>query len=257
MIKRQPFINQQFQSPFVLLKKFFVFYIMFFLFSRLYKKEVLMDIFITEISEYDFKNFIYNISYKELFGTNYINDPFSSLSYKIIRDEELIRHSIRATELAVKIAEEMGINSEELIKIKNGSLFHDIGKLNVPISILFKEDMLIEHEFEILKKHPEFACELLDRYDFVEDFYEIPLCHHERWNGTGYPRGLKKEEIPLSARIFAVADVYDALTNIRPYRPAWTYENAVNYIIQQSGKHFDPDVVEAFLKVINKVIKKD
>jgi len=211
-----------------------------------------MDIFISEISEYDFKSFVYNISYKEYFETPSFNDPFSLLSYKIIRDQELIRHSIRATELALKIAKKMGINSEELIKIKNGSLFHDIGKLNVPISILFKEDILIENELKILKKHPEFACEILDKYDFMEDIYEIPLCHHERWNGTGYPRGIKKEEIPLSARIFAVADVYDALTNIRPYRPAWSYEDAVNYIIHQSGKQFDPEVVEAFLKVIMK-----
>lgn len=119
----------------------------------------------------------------------------------------------------------------------------------IPDSILLKKGDLDEEEWTIMRKHPEFAHEMLRSISFLHQALEIPYCHHEKWDGTGYPRGLKGEEIPLSARIFAVADVWDALRNDRPYRRSWNVEKVLRYIKDQTGKHFDPQVADVFLKI--------
>ncbi|MGB9899268.1 MAG: HD domain-containing phosphohydrolase [Pseudothermotoga sp.] len=167
-----------------------------------------------------------------------------------LRDKETEGHSERVTELTLKIAKKMGISKEELVHIKRGALLHDIGKMGIPDQILLKPGKLTEQEWEIMKKHPVYAYQMLSRIEYLRPALDIPYCHHEKWDGSGYPRGLKGQEIPLSARIFAVADVYDALTSDRPYRKAWSKDEAVRYIKDQSGKHFDPKVVEVFLKII-------
>jgi len=167
-----------------------------------------------------------------------------------LRDRETEGHSQRVTELTVRIAKEMGVKDEELVHIRRGALLHDIGKMGIPDSILLKPDKLTDEEWEIMKKHPVYAYQMLSRIEYLRPALDIPYCHHEKWDGTGYSRGLKGEEIPLPARIFAVADVFDALTSDRPYRKAWTKESAIEYIKNESGKHFDPRVIEAFLKVI-------
>ena len=167
-----------------------------------------------------------------------------------LRDKETEGHSQRVTQLTLKLAERFGMTQEELIHIRRGALLHDIGKLGVPDSILHKPGKLDESEWEIMRRHPQHAYNMLYPIDYLHPALNIPYCHHEKWDGTGYPRGLKGEEIPLSARIFAIADVWDALTSDRPYRLALTEEYASNYVQEQSGKHFDPQVVELFLKLI-------
>jgi len=166
------------------------------------------------------------------------------------RDKETEGHSQRVTELTIKIACAMGIQEDELIHIRRGALLHDIGKLGVPDAILFKPGKLTDEEWAVMKKHPVFAYELLSPIPFLRLALEIPYCHHEKWDGTGYPRGLKGEQIPLSARIFAVVDVWDALLADRPYRPAWRKEKVIEHIRSLSGTHFDPEVSEAFLKLL-------
>lgn len=169
-----------------------------------------------------------------------------------LRDKETEGHSQRVADLTMKIAKEIGIQKEELIHIRRGALLHDIGKIVIPDSILLKPEKLTEEEWEIMKKHPVYAYQILSRIEYLRPAIDVPYCHHEKWDGSGYPRGLKGEEIPLSARIFAVADVFDALTSNRPYRKAWSRESALEYIKKESGKHFDPKIVEIFLKVVEK-----
>jgi HD-GYP domain-containing protein (c-di-GMP phosphodiesterase class II) len=136
---------------------------------------------------------------------------------------------------------------EELIQLRRGALLHDIGKMGVPDRILHKKGPLNADEWEIMRKHPEYAYQMLTPISYLRKAIDIPYCHHERWDGAGYPRGLKGELIPLPARIFAVVDVWDALTSNRPYRDALTDRKALEYIRLQSGKHFDPRIVEDFL----------
>ena len=167
-----------------------------------------------------------------------------------LRDRETEGHTLRVTELTVEMAAEMGMSKEELVHIRRGALLHDIGKMGVPDRILLKPDTLTNEEWKIMQKHPIFAYEMLSPISFLRPALDIPYCHHERWDGTGYPRKLKGDEIPIVARIFAVVDVWDALTSNRPYRPAWTKEQALEHIQEQPGKHFDPKVVEVFLKLI-------
>ncbi len=164
-----------------------------------------------------------------------------------LRDKETGDHSQRVTELTVKIAEAMGVNEEELAHIRRGAMLHDIGKMGVSDRILLKPGPLTEEEWEVMHRHPVNAFELLSPIEYLRPALDIPYCHHEKWDGTGYPRGLRKEQIPLAARIFAVADVYDALTSDRPYRKAWSREKAFAHIRNESGKHFDPKVVEQFI----------
>ncbi len=167
-----------------------------------------------------------------------------------LRDRETEGHTLRVTELTKRMAEEMGMSEEELVHIRRGALLHDIGKMGVPDRILLKPDTLTDEEWKIMHKHPIFAYEMLSPIGFLLPALDIPYCHHEKWDGAGYPRKLKGDEIPLVARIFAVVDVWDALTSNRPYRPAWTKDQALEYIWEQSGKHFDPNVVEVFLRLI-------
>ena len=168
------------------------------------------------------------------------------------RDMETEGHSQRVTDLTLKLAKSMGINGEELDHIRRGALLHDIGKIGVPDSILHKPGKLDEDEWAIMREHPQYAYDLLKEIAHLRPALDIPYYHHEKWDGTGYPRGLRGEQIPLAARIFAIVDVYDALTSNRPYRGAWSKEKTLDYIRQQSGTHFDPQVVEVFMKLIEK-----
>lgn len=167
-----------------------------------------------------------------------------------LRDKETEGHSQRVTTLTAQLAADFGMNNEQLLHIRRGALLHDIGKLGVPDSILHKSDKLTDEEWVIMRKHPQFAYDMLHSVEYLRPTLDILYCHHEKWDGTGYPRGLKGEEIPIAARIFAIVDVWDALRSDRPYRPAWKKEDALSYIREQSGKHFDPKVVELFFKVI-------
>jgi putative nucleotidyltransferase with HDIG domain len=167
-----------------------------------------------------------------------------------LRDKETEGHTLRVTELTIQLALKMGVDEEGLIHMRRGSLLHDIGKMGVPDSILLKPDVLSPEEWVIMHKHPVFARDMLMPMTDLRQALDIPYAHHEKWDGSGYPRGLKAEEIPLAARIFAVADVYDALTSDRPYRKAWTKKATLKYIRDESGRHFEPRVVEEFLDLI-------
>ena len=170
-----------------------------------------------------------------------------------LRDKETEGHTQRVTELTMKLAKTMGFKGNELQQIRHGALLHDIGKMGISDSILHKKGKLTPEEWEIMRMHPELALKMLRPITYLKPSLDIPYCHHEKWDGSGYPRGLKGDLIPLSARIFAVADVWDALTSERPYRPkAWTKTEALKYIKAESGKHFDPEIVEVFLRVIKK-----
>jgi len=138
--------------------------------------------------------------------------------------------------------------------MRRGALLHDIGKMGVPDSVLLKPGEFTPEEWEIMRRHPQLAYEWLAPISYLKDALAIPYCHHEKWDGSGYPRGLKQEEIPLPARIFTIVDVWDALTSDRPYRAAWSNEQAITYIRENSGVHFDPHVVEMFLKNLDEII---
>ena len=154
-----------------------------------------------------------------------------------LRDRGTEGHSQRVTELTLYLAQRLGINREELTHIRRGALLHDIGKMGIPDNLLQKPGPLTVEDAKVMQQHPVYAYELLSSIPFLHPALDIPYCHHEKWDGTGYPRGLKEEEIPLSARIFAVADVWDALNSNRPYRNAWSREEALDYIREQSGKY--------------------
>lgn len=173
-----------------------------------------------------------------------------------LRDKETEGHTKRVSEKTLQLAEAVGLDEEALLQIKRGALLHDVGKLGIPDSILLKPEPLTEAEWDVMRQHPVYAYEWLSAIDYLRHALEIPYCHHEKWDGTGYPRGLRGEEIPLAARLFAVVDVWDALTSDRPYRKPVSDENAWKYIIEQSGKHFDPRAVEAFAKVFDREIHK-
>ena len=166
-----------------------------------------------------------------------------------MRDKETEGHTQRVTEMTLRIAQEMGIKEEEFVHIRRGALLHDMGKLGVPDNILLKPGPLTEEEWGIMKRHPQLAYEMLYPIEYLRPALDIPYCHHEKWDGTGYPKGLKGEEIPLTARIFAVVDVMDALHSDRPYRPAWSKETIFEHIRSLAGIHFDSKVVEVFLKM--------
>jgi putative nucleotidyltransferase with HDIG domain len=168
------------------------------------------------------------------------------------RDKETENHTQRVTDLTLQLAQAIGIKMVDLVHVRWGALLHDMGKLAVPDSILFKPDKLTDAEWVIMRKHPEFAYEMLSPVSFLLPALDIPYCHHEKWDGTGYPRGLKGEEIPLAARLFAVVDVWDALSSDRPYRKAWPQEKVLDYIKEQSNTHFDPKIVELFLSLMSK-----
>jgi len=167
-----------------------------------------------------------------------------------MRDHVTVEHTQRVADLTVALAERMGIPEAELGHIRRGALLHDIGKMGIPDAILQKPDLLSEAELVIMQTHPEKAFQILSQIDYLIPAIDIPCCHHEKWDGTGYPRKLRGEEIPLAARIFAVVDVFDALTSDRPYRKAWSKAKALRYIREQSGKHFFPDAVKAFTEMV-------
>lgn len=167
-----------------------------------------------------------------------------------LRDLETIDHSRRVTEMAVDLARVMGMSEEQLVHVRRGALLHDIGKMSIPDHILGKAGPLNDEEWEIMRKHPLYAYEMLNPIPFLHPAIPIPVCHHEKWDGSGYPEKRAKEDIPLEARVFAIIDVWDALTSDRPYRAAWSREKAQKYIREQSAIHFDPQVVDAFFKHI-------
>jgi PAS domain S-box-containing protein len=167
-----------------------------------------------------------------------------------LRDKESENHSQRVTEMTLRLAQAMGLNGEELVHIRRGALLHDIGKLGIPDNILLKPDMLTEEERVVIQRHPVYAYEWLSPITYLRLALDIPYCHHEKWDGSGYPRGLKGKAIPLAARIFAIVDVWDALHSGRTYRPAWPTEKVREHIRSLSGTDFDPQVVEAFFKVM-------
>jgi putative two-component system response regulator len=169
-----------------------------------------------------------------------------------LRDRETEGHTLRVTELTVALAREMGIDDGELVHVRRGALLHDIGKLGVPDHILHKPAPLDEEEWVVMRRHPQHAQELLQSIPFLGPALAIPLFHHERWDGTGYPRGLRGEEIPLTARMFAVVDVWDALRSDRPYRRAMDAASTLAHVRAAAGTHFDPRVVEAFTALLVK-----
>jgi len=170
-----------------------------------------------------------------------------------LRDRETEGHSRRVTEITVHLAEIMGISMEKMVHIRRGALLHDIGKMGVPDSILLKPDKLTDEEWKIMRKHPIYAYEILSPIAFLRPALDIPYCHHEKIDGTGYPRGLKGEQIPLPARIFAVVDIWDALRSDRPYRSAWEEDKVREYLRSIAGTHLDSIVVEKFLQMDFKV----
>jgi putative nucleotidyltransferase with HDIG domain len=166
-----------------------------------------------------------------------------------LRDKETEGHTQRVTDLTLKLAREFGLTDEELMQVRWGALLHDIGKMGVPDGIFLKPGPLTDEEWVMMKKHPTFAYEMLSPILYLRQALDIPYCHHEKWDGTGYPQGLKGKQIPLSARIFAVVDVWDALRSDRPYRSPWPDDKVYEHIRSLSGSHFDPQVVEVFLKL--------
>jgi PAS domain S-box-containing protein len=167
-----------------------------------------------------------------------------------LRDKETEGHTERVTETTLTLARSVGISVEDLIHIRRGALLHDIGKMAIPDSILLKPGPLDDREWVIMRRHPVQAFELLSPIAYLRPALDIPYCHHEHWDGSGYPRGLKAELIPIAARLFAVVDVWDALQSDRPYRAAWSVEKTIEHIRSLSGTHFDPAAVQAFLTIV-------
>ena len=167
-----------------------------------------------------------------------------------LRDKDTEGHSERVKNLTLRLAEAVGIQGEALVNLRRGALLHDIGKMATPDAILHKNGPLDERERQIIQQHPQHAYDMLKHIDYLKAALEIPYCHHEKWDGTGYPRGLKGREIPISARVFAIVDVYDALINERPYRKALPREDVIAYLKIQSGSHFDPYILEVFLRIL-------
>jgi PAS domain S-box-containing protein len=168
-----------------------------------------------------------------------------------LRDHETEGHSRRVTEMTLRLARAAGLPASEMVHIKRGALLHDIGKMGVPDAVLLKPGPLDDHEWEIMRRHPALAKEMLDPAEFLRPALTVPFCHHEKWDGTGYPQGLRGEEIPLAARLFALVDVWDALSSDRPYRAAWPPERVKDHLHQLAGTHFDPDLVPIFLGLLD------
>lgn len=174
-----------------------------------------------------------------------------------LRDQETEGHTQRVTKLTLELAQKFGMKEDELTQIYRGAMLHDIGKMGIPDGILLKPGVLDEAEREIMRRHPTYAYEMLKTIDYLHPALDIPHYHHEKWDGTGYPHGLKREDIPLAARIFAIADVWDALTSKRPYHDAWDRGRAIDYIQAEAGKHFDPQVVDKFFEIVRPHIDQD
>lgn len=167
-----------------------------------------------------------------------------------LRDQETEDHTRRVTDMASKLASRLNLSDADLVYIKRGSILHDIGKVAIPDNILFKPGPLTDEEWAVMRRHPVIASEILKPIHDFAPALPIPRSHHEKWDGSGYPDGLAGEAIPLYARLFAFADVYDALTSDRPYRRAWSQADAVAHIAEQSGKHFDPSITPVFIEMV-------
>jgi len=167
-----------------------------------------------------------------------------------MRDSETQGHSARVCELTLILARKMKFPEKDLIHLRRGVLLHDIGKMAIPDAILHKTDPLTEEEWQVMRKHPEYARMYLAKVPFLGPALDVPFCHHEHWDGGGYPKGLSGENIPLSARIFAVVDAWDALTTKRSYRDAWSPQKTLAYLQSEAGKHFDPQAVAAFSELL-------
>ena len=204
------------------------------------------------------ENLVKNLqkAYKEI--TDAYNSTLEGWSHALeIRDQETEGHSKRVTELTIHISKILGFNEESILNIRRGVLLHDIGKIGIPDKILRKPGPLTDKEMATMKRHVQIGYDLLSGVDFLKGALVIPYCHHEKWNGTGYPHGLVGNEIPKEARIFAVVDVYDALSNDRPYRKAWPKNKVLEYIQSEAGNHFDPDIVKIFIQEMKKFEDQD
>ena len=168
-----------------------------------------------------------------------------------LHDRETENHTQRVTQTTLRLARAMAVDEADLVQIRRGALLHDIGKLGIPDNILLKPGPLNQEERNIIQKHPMLAFEMLAPIAYLRPALDIPYCHHEKWDGSGYPRGLKGEQIPLAARIFAIVDVWDALLSQRPYKKGWPREKVRAYLQEQAGHHFDPHVVEAFIALLD------
>ncbi len=168
-----------------------------------------------------------------------------------LRDRETEEHTRRVSDTTVKLAVHLGVSNTDLIHIRRGAILHDIGKVAIPDRILFKPGPLADDEWNIMRRHPGIAVDLLSSISYLAQALEIPHWHHEKWDGSGYPDHLRGEAIPFSARLFALVDVYDALTSNRPYRTAWSKQETLQYIEGQSGRHFDPAIVPKFISYMN------
>lgn len=167
-----------------------------------------------------------------------------------LREKETKEHTARVAGITVDLAAHLGVEQSALVHIRRGAVLHDVGKLAIPDQILFKPGPLASEEWEIMRRHPDIAVELLSPVGYLEPALEIPHWHHEKWDGTGYPDGLDGENIPFAARLFALADVYDALLSKRPFRSAWSKEDTIRYMESESGKHFDPRILPEFLDLV-------
>lgn len=167
-----------------------------------------------------------------------------------LRDRDTEGHTKRVTEMTLNLARQLGVGEADLVNIQRGAILHDIGKMGIPDNILLKAGPLTSEEWQIIRQHPRYAYELLSPISYLGPALDIPHYHHEKWDGTGYPHGLKETQIPLNARLFSIVDVYDALTSDRPYRPAWSKPRTLEYIREQTGKYFDPQIALQFLEMV-------
>lgn len=174
-----------------------------------------------------------------------------------LRDKEAVGHAHRVANLTMDLAQRIGIRDQKLDDLRRGALLHDIGKIAIPDEILFKPGKLTDDEWEIMKKHPDYAYEMLTPISFLQNSLDIPYCHYEHWDGTGYPRDLREFENPIAARIFTVIDVWDALSSDRCYRKAWNQADVQDYIIQNKGLLFDPEIVDIFLSLLRSQYETD
>ncbi len=166
------------------------------------------------------------------------------------RDKETEGHSRRLVELSTRLARALGMSEEEIVHLRRGALIHDLGKLAIPDDILLKPGALDDVERKIMQQHPIYAKQMLANVTFLHSCIDVAYSHHEQWDGHGYPEGLKGEQIPIKARIFAVVDQWDALSSDRPYRKAWSWEEIITYLQENSGKIYDPQIVKVFLSLL-------
>lgn len=165
-----------------------------------------------------------------------------------LKDKATEGHSYRLTELSLALARKLDFRDDDLIRLRRGALLHDIGKIGIPEAVLNKPNKLTDKEWKLMRLHPELGYEILAPIPFLQSAAEIAHYHHENWDGSGYPRGLMGESIPIFARIVAVCNVFDALVSEQPYRYAWAEKDALSYIEAHAGKQFDPAIVQAFLR---------